>query len=77
MIGNSIFKTQSAEPAISQIELNLLAQAPFRTNAVAVADDQHSDHQFRGNGRTPCMAVVTGQMLAKSAEVEALVDTSQ
>lgn len=77
MVGNGIFETQSAEPTISQIEMNLLAQAPFRTNAVAVADNQHSNHQFRGNGRTTGMAVVTGQMLAKPAKVEALVDPSQ
>ena len=46
MIGHIAFQPQAAEPAIGKIEMNLLAQATLGADAVAVADDQHPDHQF-------------------------------
>jgi hypothetical protein len=39
-------KTQAAEPAVSQVEVHLLAQAALRSNAEAVAHDQHPQHQL-------------------------------
>ena len=47
VIGNFAIQSEPAEPAIGQIEMNLLAKPPFGPDAHAVADDQHPDHQFR------------------------------
>ena len=47
MVGNLAIETEPAEPAIGEIEMNFLAQAPLRPNAHAIADDQHPDHQLR------------------------------
>src|SRR3990170_3657704 len=62
VIGHLAFQAQSAEPPISQIEVHFLAQAPFRTNATAVADDQHPDHQFRIDRRSTGGAVEGGEV---------------
>ena len=53
MVRHRIFKTQAAEPAVRQVQVNLLTQAAFRADAEAVADDQHADHQFRIDGGRP------------------------
>src|SRR6202007_814080 len=34
------------KPPIGQIEVDLIAQAPLRSNAEAVADQEHPDHQL-------------------------------
>lgn len=42
---------QAAEPAIGQVELDLLAQAALRAGAEQVARQQHADHRLGTNGR--------------------------
>jgi len=44
-------ETEPAEPAIGQIEMNLVAEPTFGPDAEAVADDQYPDHQI-GVGQT-------------------------
>jgi hypothetical protein len=70
VIGNLAVQTEPAEPAICQIEMNLLAEPPLGPDANAVADDQHSDHQLRVN-RGPSNLTVKGlQSLMETLEVE-------
>jgi hypothetical protein len=70
VIGNLAVQTEPAEPAICQIEMNLLAEPPLGPDANAVADDQHSDHQLRVN-RGPSNLTVKGlQSLTETLEVE-------
>jgi hypothetical protein len=47
MIRGRGFKAQSAKPAVREIEVHLLAKPPLGPDAVAIADERHSDHQFR------------------------------
>src|SRR6478609_11865014 len=49
MIGNSVFKTEPAKPAVSKMQLYLLAQSSLTADAVAVAYNQHPDHQLGVN----------------------------
>src|SRR6202042_465811 len=58
MIGDVAVEPQSTEPAIGQIEMDLLAQPSLRANAEAVADDQHPDQQLGINRGTPDLAIV-------------------
>src|SRR3954468_17983651 len=44
-------------PALGEVQVNLLAQPPFGTNAVAVANQQHTNQQFRINRRPASRAV--------------------
>src|SRR6516164_1165198 len=45
-------ETKTAEPPIGQVQVDFLAQPPFRANAEAVAHDQHADQQL-GINRWP------------------------
>src|SRR3546814_19305642 len=40
-------QAEPAEPAIRQVEMNLVAQPALRPDAHAIADDQHSAHALR------------------------------
>ena len=44
VIGYFILQAQSAESAIGQVQMHLFAQSPLRTDAIAVANDQHPHH---------------------------------
>ena len=46
MIGYMAVETETTKPAICQIEMDFLAQAPLGADAKAITDDQHPDHQF-------------------------------
>lgn len=50
-------QTEPAEPPVGRIEVNLIAQAPLRSNAKAVTNQEHPDHQF-GIDRRPADAAV-------------------
>ena len=47
VVRDRVFQVQPAEPAIRQVQVDLLAQPALGANAEAVADDQHADHQLR------------------------------
>jgi len=49
MVRNPPIESKLAEPAIRQIEINFLAQPSLGSDADAIADDQHPNHQFRIN----------------------------
>jgi hypothetical protein len=57
VIGNPAIQSEPAEPAIGQIEVNLVAEAALGPNAHAVVDDQHADHQL-GIDRGPAHLAV-------------------
>ena len=44
-------EAQPAEPAIGQVEVDLLAQPPLGADAEAIAHQQHPDHQLRDRSR--------------------------
>src|ERR1700674_4514013 len=64
MIGDLVVEIQATEPPIGKVELNLLAQAAFRADAVAVTDDQHPHHEFRVDRRSADLAIEGFQLLA-------------
>src|SRR5262249_49675891 len=47
MIGNLVIELEAAEPTITEMKFDLFAQLPFKADAVAVADNEHPDHQLR------------------------------
>jgi hypothetical protein len=53
---------RAAEPTIRQIEVDLLAEAPLRSDAEGVADQGHPDHQL-GINRGPTDAAVEGHQV--------------
>ncbi len=77
MVGNMAFQSQPAKPAVCQVEIDFLAQPPFRTDAAAVADDQHADHQLRIARGATDRAVERRQSVPQTAKVEKTVDLPQ
>lgn len=57
--------------------MGLFAQPPFGADAIAVADDQHADHQFGINRRTPNWAVKIGEVMAQVTQIETLINVAQ
>lgn len=57
--------------------MHFLAQAAFGADAVAVADDEHADHQLGIDGGAARVTVMRRQMLAQLAQVKAGVDATQ
>jgi len=64
MVGHVAFQTQVAEPAIRQVQMQLVAQTTLRPDPHAVADDQHPDHQLRIDRRTARLAIKRPQVRA-------------
>ncbi len=77
MVRHSVVEPQAAEPAVGEVEMDFVAQPAFGANAVAVADDQHPDHQFQIDRRTPGGTVVIFQVRTQILQVEATVNRPQ
>ena len=71
VVGDLVLQTQPAEPAVGQVQLHLLAQPPLRADRIAVADQQHPDHQLGIDRRTARVAVVGRHLAAQPAQVQA------
>src|SRR6185369_17089229 len=61
VIRNRPIQTKPAEPPVGQIEVNLIAQPPLRSDAETVTDQEHPDHQFGVYRRPPDVAVESHQ----------------
>jgi hypothetical protein len=57
MVRNLVVQIELAEPAVSKVQRHFLAQPALMTNATAVTDQQHPDHQF-GIDRGPADSAV-------------------
>src|SRR5277367_145120 len=77
MIGDIAIEPQSTKPAIGQIEMDLLAQATLRTNAKAIADNEHPDHQLRIDRGPSHVAVIGPQMRPNLGQIDETVDLAQ
>ena len=69
VIRHGIGQVETAEPAVSEIEVDLLAKSTFRTDTHDVADQQHPDRQFRINRRSPSGAVERCQVLPDATQI--------
>src|SRR5262249_33267019 len=65
MVGHLVVKLEATKPAIGKVKLHFLAQPALRTDAVAVADNQHPDHELGVDRRPADLAVEGRQLLAK------------
>ena len=70
-------KIQTAEPAISKVEMNLFAKPSFRSDAKTIAHQQHTNEPFGINGWTACVAVKFLQMFAGATQIYETVNRAQ
>jgi len=59
------------------MKFGLLAQPPLEADAIAVADDEHSDHQLRVDRGSADVAVERRQPLAKVSPRHDWIDAAQ
>src|SRR3990170_6345788 len=60
-----VFEIELAEPAICQVKLNFLGEPALGADAIAVAHDEHTDHEFRIDRGASDVAVVGLEFLVK------------
>ncbi len=65
---------EAAEPAIGEVQVDLVAEPPFRPDAEAVAHDQHADHQLRIDRGPARLAVERRQLPPQPCEIDETVD---
>ena len=77
MIRHFAVEAEPAEPAVSEVQVNLLTQPLFGTNAVAVADQQNPHEQFRINRRPAGRAVEWCKFTPNTRQIDEPVDRPQ
>ena len=71
------FEAKPAEPPVGEIEPDLVAQSPLGTDRIAIADQQHPDHQLRIYRGAADLAVKRLELLTHQAEVEQRIQLAQ
>lgn len=77
MVRNLGVQSQTAEPSIGEVEMNLLAEPPLGPNAHAISNDQHPHHQLGSDRGATDGAVEWLQLRAHARQIEELVDPSK
>ena len=77
VVGHCGLQAQPAEPAIGQVEMYLFTEPALRTDAEAVADDEHPDHQFGIDRRAADLAVEGRKRRADAVELDEPVDRTE
>ena len=60
-----VVEIELAEPSVGKVQLDFLAQTALVSDAVAVSDDEHPDHQFGIDRRAADVAVKGLQLLVQ------------
>jgi hypothetical protein len=58
VVRDLVVQIELAKPSIGQMQLDFLGELALRADAVAVADDEHPDHQLGIDRRTADVAVM-------------------
>jgi hypothetical protein len=70
VVRDLVLNAQTTEPAVRQIDLNLGTDPSLRPDRKHVADQQHSDHQFRVDRGASGVAVERRKLLVDPAKIE-------
>ena len=76
MVRNAVAQIQAAEPAIGQVQMHLLAQTPFRPDAEAIANQQHTDQKFGIDRRATRVAIEISNMRANATQIDETINRS-
>ena len=77
MVRNLTVQSQTAEPSIGEVEVNLLAEPPLGPNTHAISNDQHPHHQLGSDRGTAHGAVEWLQLSADAFQINELVDPTK
>ena len=76
MVRHGAVQAQPAEPAIGQVEVDLLAEPALRADAETIAYQQHPDHQLRVDRGPAHLAVEWAEMGTNVGEIDKPVDAA-
>jgi hypothetical protein len=77
VIRHRSIQAEPTEPSVGQIEVNLIAQAPLRSDAETVTDQEHPDHQLRIDRRPADDTIEGCQISPDLLKVDKPVDRPQ
>ena len=77
MIRHRDGQIKAAEPAVGEVEMNLLAKTALGSDAHDVTHQQHADHQFRIDRRPSCRTVERCQVLPDTSQVDEPINRSK
>src|SRR6266498_639146 len=68
VIWHFVVEIEAAKPAVGEMQLNLLTEPPLKANAVAVAHNQHPDHELGIDRRPANVAVERRELLSQVSQ---------
>jgi hypothetical protein len=68
VVGNFVLEIEPTEPAIGEMEFDFLAQFPLGTDAIAIPDNEHPQHELWIYRRSADFAVEGLQFVAKTSQ---------
>ena len=77
MVRHLVLEAEPAEPPIGKVELDLTTEPALGADRVAVADQEHPDHQLRIDRRTSRVTVERREIDPQPAQIENSVDPAQ
>ncbi|KZX95319.1 hypothetical protein A3722_18740 [Sulfitobacter sp. HI0027] len=77
VIRDPVAQIEAAEPAIREVQMHLFAEPSLRTNAEAIADQQHPDQQLGIDRRAAGMAVEIRKVGADATQVDEPINGSK
>jgi len=77
VLRNLLIEAQSGEPPPRQMHAQLFHQLPFARDAIEIADQQHTQQQFRVDGWPSHVAVRVLQLCSNKVEVDVLINLAQ
>lgn len=77
MIRHLVLESQPTEPAIGEVEVNLLAKASLGPQPHDIADHQHPDHELRIERGTTGMSVKNADFFVQVTQIQKTVDISK
>jgi hypothetical protein len=77
MVRHLVLKAEPAEPPIGKVELDLTTESALGADRVAVADQEHPDHQLGIDRRTSRVTVERRESGPQPAQIENSADPAQ
>jgi len=76
-VRNGFVEREATEPAVCEIEPDLLDEAPLGPDAIQVADQQHAQHQLGGDRRSARAGIIRLELGDNRSQVEQLINATQ
>ena len=77
MIRHLVLEAQTAEPAVGEVEMHLLTQAPLGPQPHHIANDQHPDHEFGVDRRSAGVTVKAAHIVVQTIQIQKAINSPE